>query len=148
MVLEPAASQSEINGGAKVVFSYPEEWGVFAFTGLTTTEKYIKENPEIVQKVVNALERAMRTAHTDFDKAVKVGMKAFPDLDKKVIERAVTRMINSGTLPTHITPNREGWNKAIDVCVEVEKLKSAPDENIMIDDSFAKKAETMKFSDK
>lgn len=36
MVLEPAASKSELEGGAKVVYSYPDDWGVFAFTGLTT----------------------------------------------------------------------------------------------------------------
>ena len=79
----------------------------------------------------------MKTAHSDFDKAVAVGMKAFPEQSKTVIERAVRRMLDSGTLPENITPNLEGWNKAIDVCVEVGKLKTAPDPAKMIDASFA-----------
>ncbi|MEY4927214.1 MAG: hypothetical protein RI894_1650 [Bacteroidota bacterium] len=140
MVLEPAASQAELEGGAKVVYSYPEDWGIFAFTGLTTTKKYIDEHPENVKKVVRALNRAMQLAHTDFDKTVKVGMKAFPDLKKEVVENAVRRMLASGTLPKEITPNVEGWNKAIDVCVQVGKLKAAPKVEDMIDASFAKEA--------
>ncbi len=140
MVLEPAASNAELNANAKVVYSYPEEWGTFAFTGLTTTQKYIEEHPEIVQKVVNALNKAMNTAHNDNETAVSVGQKAFPDLSKEVIERAVNRMISSGTLPTNIAPNPDGWDKAIEVCVEVSKLKAAPDPATMIDASFAEKA--------
>jgi len=139
MVLEPAASVAEVDGGARVVYSYPEDWGVFAFTGLTTTKKYIDQHPEIVEKVVRALNKAMVTAYADFNKAVEVGMKAFPDLKKEVVERAVRRMLDSGTLPRNITPNEEGWNKAIDVCVQVQKLKVAPDPATMIDASFANK---------
>ena len=139
MVLEPAASQAELEGNAKVVYSYPEDWGVFAFTGLTTTKKFIDQHPETVQKVVRALDRAMKLAHSDLNKTVADAMKAFPDLKKEVVESAVKRMLQSGTLPKSITPNTEGWNKAIDVCKEVGKLKNAPDAATMIDASFAQK---------
>lgn len=139
MVLEPAASLAEAQGG-KVVYSYPQAWGDFAFTGLTTTQKFIQENPDVVQKVVNALERAMRLAHTDPNRAVDCGVKAFPDLPKPVIERAVKRMLDEGTIPEHITPNAEGWDKAIDVCVQVGKLKNPAPSKAMLDPSFAKKA--------
>jgi len=139
MVLEPAASLAE-SKGAKVVYSYPREWGNFAFTGLTTTEKFIQEKPEVVQKVVDALERAMRLIHTDPNRAVDCGLKAFPDLPKPVIERAVKRMLEDGTIPEHITPNAEGWDKAIDVCVQVGKLKKAAPASTMLDTTFANKA--------
>ncbi len=139
MVLEPAASLAE-SQGAKVVYSYPHEWGNFSFTGLTTTEKFIQEKPETVQKVVNALERAMRLAHTDPARAIECGVKAFPDLPKPVIERAVKRMLDDGTIPGHITPNLEGWNKAIDVCIQVGKLKKPATASDFLDLSFANKA--------
>ncbi|MBM2814405.1 MAG: hypothetical protein HW421_1167 [Ignavibacteria bacterium] len=140
MLLEPAASNSVVHGGAKIVYSYPEAWGEFAFTGLTATSKYVKEHPEIVQKVLNALERAMIFIRKDPNGAIKVGNIIFPDLDTSVIKLAVERMINSKTIPENITPSKEGWIKAIDVCIEVGKLKDKKNTSELIDDSFAKKS--------
>lgn len=138
MVLEPAASIA-IEQGARIVYSYPEDWGSFAFTGLTATQKYIDENPEIVQKVVNALERAMRYAREDFNGTVEVGKKAFPDLSENVIKMATTRMLEDKTLPESIFVDEEGWIKALQVCVDVEKLKKMPEKNF-IDNRFSLKA--------
>ncbi len=140
MVLEPAASQAEAQG-AKVVYSYPSQWGDFAFTGLTTTEKLIQDDPVVVQKVVNALERAVQIAHSDIPRAVENGRRAFPDLDGTIIENAVRRMLDEGTLPEHVAPSVEGWNRAIAVNLEVGKLKKAPDPQLMIDGTFALRAE-------
>lgn len=142
MVLEPAASLA-INEGARIVYSYPQDWGSFAFTGLTTTQKYIDEHPDIVQKIVNALERAMKFAYTDFEGVVEAGQKAFPDLPKNVIEMAVKRMIEDKTLPEHISVDSEGWQKALQVCVDVEKLKKTYQTEQFIDNSFANKAIAM-----
>jgi NitT/TauT family transport system substrate-binding protein len=107
---------------------------------LTTTQKYIDEHPDIVQKVVNALERAMRFAYTDFTGAVEVGQKAFPDLPKNVIEMAVKRMIDDKTLPEHIAVDSEGWQKALGVCKDVGKLKKNYPTEQFVDNSFANKA--------
>ncbi|MCH9650795.1 MAG: ABC transporter substrate-binding protein [Deltaproteobacteria bacterium] len=139
MVLEPAASLAEAEG-AKVVYSYAEDWGEFAFTGLTTTEELIQKDPALVQAVVNALQRAVRLAHTDLERAVENGIRAFPDLSPDVIETAVKRMLDEGTLPAHVTPSLEGWNRAIEVNIEVGKLRQAPDPQKMLDDSFALRA--------
>ncbi|NUN08667.1 MAG: ABC transporter substrate-binding protein [Ignavibacteriaceae bacterium] len=138
MVLEPAASIA-IEQGARIVYSYPEDWGSFSFTGLTTTQKYIDENPDVVQRVVNALERAMRFARVDFDGTVSVGKKAFPDLSENVIKMATKRMLEEKTLPESILVDENGWLKALQLCVDVEKLKKLPEKNF-IDNRFALKA--------
>ncbi len=139
MVLEPAASLA-VNEGARIVYSYPQDWGNFSFTGLTTTQKYIDEHPEIVQKVVNALEKAMRYAHSDLQGSVEVGQKAFPDLPKNVIEMAVKRMLDDKTLPEHIAVDNDGWQKALQVNVDVGKLKKTYPTEKFVDNSFAQKA--------
>lgn len=139
MVLEPAASLA-VSQGARIIYSYPKDWGNFAFTGLTTTDKYIKEHPEVVQKVVNALEKAMRFAYTNHSGTVEVGLKAFPDLPKNVIESAVQRMIDDKTIPEHIAVDDDGWQKALGLCVDVAKLKQTYPTEQFVDNSFAKKA--------
>lgn len=125
MVLEPAASLAE-KEGAKVVYSYPQVWGDFAFTGLTVTEKYAKEHPDVVQKVVNAINKALHIAHTDSARTLASAQKAFPDVEKAILEKSIRRMLDEGTIPKTIAPSEEGWRKALEVCVEVGKLKAMP----------------------
>jgi NitT/TauT family transport system substrate-binding protein len=140
MVLEPAASLAE-KEGAKVVYSYPQAWGNFAFTGLTVTEKYAAEHGDVVQKVVNALEEAIQIAHTDPARTLAAAQKAFPDVEKPVLEKAIQRMLTDGTIPASIAPSAEGWRKALEVCVDVGKLKKMPEKpEAFLDTSFAAKA--------
>jgi NitT/TauT family transport system substrate-binding protein len=139
MVLEPAASIAE-KEGARIVYSYPQVWGDFAFTGLTVTEKYAAEHGEIVQKVVNALEEAIGITRSDPARTLAAAQKAFPDIEKIILERAIQRMLTEGTIPAHITPSEEGWRKALEVCVEVGKLKKMPpNPESLLDKSFSSK---------
>jgi NitT/TauT family transport system substrate-binding protein len=139
MVLEPAASIAEASG-ARVVYSYPETHGSFAFTGLMTRDETIRERPEVVQKVANALQRALRLAHTDFQRAVRDAQLAFPDVDSIVVRKAVRRLLDDGTIPEHITPDIAGWEKAVAVAISVGKLKSAPPLQAVIDTTFGSAA--------
>lgn len=139
MVLEPQASFA-VHEGARVVYSYPKDWGPFSFTGLTTTQKYIDKHPDIVQKVVDAIEKACRFAHTDFEGVVDVGTKAFPDLPEDVIRMAIRRMLDEKTLPEHVVTSDEAWQKAIQVCVDVGKLKKIYPTEKFVNNSFAEKA--------
>lgn len=141
MVLEPAASLA-VSQGARIVYSYPKDWGNFAFTGLTTTQRYIDEHPKTVQAMVSALQRAMVFAHTNYEGAVEVAQKAFPSLEKGVIKMAVSRMLNEGTLPRSISVSSDAWQSALKVCIDVKKLGSAPPTERFVDDSFAARALT------
>lgn len=140
MVLEPTASELE-QQGAKVVYSYPKIWGDFAFTGLTVTEKYAAEHPEIVQKVVNALQEALTIAHSDLDRTVKDAQTSFPDTKPDILRTSIKRMLDDGVIPASIAPSRDGWLQALQLCVEVKKLEAMPKAPLSyLDESFAKKA--------
>jgi len=139
MDLEPGASIAESNG-YRIVYSMPQFFGDFSFTGLTTTDDFIKSNPVTVQKIVNALEKACRYAHTDIDGTIKVAQSLFPTQKPEVIANAVRRMINEKTIPEHAFTSVAGWKNAIDVRVEVGDLKSADASDQSLDNSFAEKA--------
>lgn len=139
MELEPTVSIA-VQQGAHVVYSYPEMYGPFLLTGLYTTEDYKNANSEICQKVVNALERAVRYAHTDPAGTVTVATKVFPEINPDIVQNAVDRMLREKTIPEHVTIDAKAWNNAVQVRLDVGDLKSADAARASIDDRFAKKA--------
>ncbi len=136
--IEPNVSAAELEGG-KVVFSYPEAWGDFAFTGLMVSDRTIKEKPEMVQKVVNAYEKALRYIHTDLEGTLLVAKKYLPDLKEEVIRTALKRLISSGCIPEHTPINENSWRSLLQTRIDVGDLKQMPTANL-IDNSFAEKA--------
>ena len=139
MELEPSASIAE-SKGYRVVYSLPQFFGDFSFTGLTTTEDYIAANDEVVQKMLNAIEKACRYAHSDVEGTIKVAQTLFPAQDPNVIANAVRRMINEHTIPDHASTSVVGWKKAIDVRVQVNDLKSSDGAELSLDNTFADRA--------
>ncbi len=143
MDLEPGASIAE-SKGYKIVYSLPKFYGDFSFTGLTTIEQVIESKPKTVQKMVNAIEEANVFAHQNIDETVRIAQTLFPKQDPNVIKKAVYRMINENTIPPHAFTSLKGWNKAIDVRVQVGDLKTKDNTDLAIDNSFAIKAQKTK----
>lgn len=139
MELEPAASIA-VKQGAHVVFSYPEMYGPFMLTGIYVLENYRDQHPREVQGIVNALERAMRFAHTDTKAAIEVAQRKFPDIDHDVVESAVTRMVTESTLPQHVTIENEGWKNTVKVRVDLGDLKNPAIADKTLDNRFAVRA--------
>lgn len=139
MDLEPGTSIA-VSKGYRVVYSSPKFYGRFAFTGLTTTEEYINSNMEVVQKFVNAIEKALKFCHSDEGGAVEIAAKLFPNLDKIVVTNAVKRMITEKTIPEHAIVIDEAWIKAQQVRVDIGDLKEIMKITDAVDNSFAEKA--------
>jgi len=139
MELEPGASIAE-SQGYEIVYSLPEFYGDFSFTGLTTLEDTIKNETLLVQKVVNAIEKSCVFAHSNHEETIKIAQKLFPKQDANIIKKAVLRMINANTLPPHAFTSIKGWEKAIDIRVQVGDLKSSKNSTLSLDNSFALKA--------
>ena len=114
MLLEPGASIAE-SKGYNIVTSFPKVWGEFAFTGLTSTESVISKNPTLGIKMITALQSAVDFAHNNSEGAIEVAIKLFPNLDKKIIVNAVTRMLADETIPKSVKVKKENWKKSIEV---------------------------------
>jgi NitT/TauT family transport system substrate-binding protein len=139
--IEPNVTQLEEQKG-HVVFSYPEAFGPLAFTGLMASEKLIREQPDLVQHVVTAYEKAFQLIRTNPDKAVEIAAAQLPDLNKETIRRALQRLVSSGSIPAHTAINPESWNKLLKIRIAVGDLKAMPTQQLF-DNSFANKALTL-----
>jgi NitT/TauT family transport system substrate-binding protein len=137
MELEPSTSISE-SKGYKVVYSSPEFYGKFAFTGITTTKDYLDGNKEVTKAFLKALEESLVDSHKDPSIAMSVAMTIFPKLDKNVIENAVNRMLNEKTYPEHIRVDDEAWKNAIDVRVLVGDIKDVSKVSDVVNNTFSK----------
>lgn len=137
--LEPNVSTAIKNNNCKVVYSLADVYGDFAITGVTVLESTIKNKPELVQKFVNALQKAETFAHTYPDSAVYYATKKFPDMDKGIVKDAMYRIIESNTLPKSVVISDEAWTKAIELRKEIGDLNSIEIAKSVLDMSFANK---------
>ena len=137
--LEPNVSTAT-QQGAKVLYSLADMYGDFAITGVTTSDETIKNNPELVQKFVNAIGKSERYAHTYPDSVAYFASKRFPDLDKAIVTQAVNRIIQTKTLPTSPLISKDAWEKAIKLRNEVGEIKSLETARTVVDMTFAQKA--------
>jgi len=140
MDLEPGTSIAE-SKGYRVVYSSPKFYGRFAFTGLTTTEEYIQSNHDVVQKFVNAIEKALEFCHNNEIGTIEIAEKLFPNLDKIVVSNAVNRMITDKTIPIHAEMSDEAWQKALQIRVLIGDLKEIKPTKDAVDNTFAISAE-------
>jgi len=139
MTLEPVVSQA-LAKGARIVYSFPERYGDFSLTGIMVKEDLIQKNPALVQRVLNAYQRALTFAHQNPDGAVAVAIKEFPDVDKAVIENAVLRMLAEETIPKFVTVSKESYQRAVGVRRDIGDLEKDISFADAVDNQFAEEA--------
>lgn len=137
--LEPNVSTAMSNG-AKEVYSFTDIYPEFAFTGITTSLKTIENEPELVQRFVNAITKAEEYSHQHPDSAAYYMCKLYPNIDKRIIHNAISRMVKSNALPQNAIISNEAWQKAVEVRYELGDLKSKEQAGKVLDMSFAEKA--------
>lgn len=139
MELEPVVSIST-RQGARVVYSYPETYGPFLLTGMYTTESFARDNPDVVQRAVNAIEKAVRYCHFDREGTIAVASKVFPELHADVVREAVNRMLDAGTIPQHALIEKQAWANAVKLRLEARDLLSQAVADQTIDNTYAEKS--------
>lgn len=141
VVYEPQLEQGVIQGGVKIVHDFTMEYkGGYAFSAIDAKNSTIQERPEMVQKFVNGLEKALRSIHGNPDEAVKVAQKEFPSLPPDVVEAGVRRMIKANVYPEHVLITEDAFRTALDLQVYVGNIKPGQVKyEEQIDPSFARK---------
>ena len=136
--LEPNVSTA-VKQGARVVYSMAEMYGDFAdYRVVTTRETLITENPDLVQKFVNAIQQAESYAHANPEATADFALKRFPNLDPGIVAQALKRVIDSKTLPRNTVVSKTAWEKACQLRVDAGDLPAI--DAAALDNTFAQKA--------
>jgi len=139
MTLEPVVSQA-LAKGAHIVYSFPEQYGDYPLTGLMVKDDLIQKNPDLVQHVLDAYQKALTYAYQNPDGAIAVAVKEFPDVDKTIIANAVHRMLTEGTIPKVVTVSKDEYAKAVSVRRDIGDLQKDVSFEDAVDNQFAEKA--------
>lgn len=134
--LEPAISVAE-SKGYRVNFPFERFTEAQAITGISTLESTIEQRPELVQKVVSALQEGLHLLHRDGDAALRTAEKLFPNLPKEVVARAVKRIVDSGIHPRSAVVDAALWQRSLRTRLESGELKRPQSLDVTVDNRFA-----------
>ncbi len=105
-------------------------------TGVATTRRYIRENPDMVRRYVRAQIEAVHRIKTDRETAQRVLVKYLGAQDKQILDRTYEDISSDQKLPVKQYPTLEGLKAIIDPLAETDaKAKSAKPEDF-VDSSF------------
>ena len=111
-----------------------------AITGITAREDFIKEHPEVVQKVLNALQKAVTAFYNDKNIGIRVAEKVFSEIDSQSIVRAVNRSHQNAIYPKAVTIKDNIWQQGIQERLNAGDLKNPQPTDVATDNTFAKEA--------
>jgi NitT/TauT family transport system substrate-binding protein len=124
VALEPGAATAEVHGGAHVVYSWPASIGPRVFAGLSTREQLITEHRQTVVRFVRAISRALTDIQAHPDDALITAQYSFPQIEPKVLQVAVARLIHERVFPESPFISEASWSGAVEARRFVGDLKS------------------------
>ncbi len=136
VMYEPGLEQA-VSRGMKVVFGFPKAYGAYAFSSLSARADV---DPDKTQRVVNALELAIRFMRADRPATLAIARKEFPSLDPAVVEAAVTRMIAENVYPTSVQTSPEALTTAMQTQIALGNLAAQPDYAQFVVQTYVQKA--------
>lgn len=138
--LEPTVSLAE-SKGYRVNFLFGRFTEPQAITGISTLESTIQQRPDLVQRVVSALQEGLDQLHSGSDVSLRVTRKLFPNLSEPVIQSAVKRMVDQGVYPRSVKVDDAYWQRTLRTRLESGELKKPQTLGVTVDNSFAEKTQ-------
>lgn len=139
VMYEPGLDQV-VAKGMKVVHGFPQSYGPYAFSSVTARAD---ADPDIAQRVVNAMEKAFRFIQKDNAGTVAIAQKEFPNLDPKVVEAAVLRMIKENIYPKSAETTADAFKTAMQTQIALGNLTAQPDYATFVVPTYVQKAIAM-----
>lgn len=137
---EPNVDMAVIQDGAHVLYSWADAIGPFTNTGLQALESYVRANPEVAQKVVNALEMGAQHVYENPDDAKAVARQEFPNIPPEVVDAAIQRQIDNHIPANTTVVSPQGWDTLMTLGRQLGNCScDVPFEEI-VDNSFAEQA--------
>jgi NitT/TauT family transport system substrate-binding protein len=139
VMYEPGLDQV-VAKGMKVVLGFPKLYGPYAFSCVTARNDV---DPDTAQRVVAAMEMAMRFMQTNEAATVDIAKKEFPSLDPAVVEAAVKRMLGDGVYPKSVDITPEALKVSMETQIALGNLAAQPDYRTFVATKYIQPAVAM-----
>ena len=138
---EPAATVLEQEGTGYVVASLGIDSGYVPYTAFSAKASYIKENPEIMQRFTNALQKGMEyvTTHSPEEIAAII-QPQFKETDLETITKIVTRYHEQDSWKKDLIFESDSFSLLLNILQEAGELTVTPPYEELVNTQFATEA--------
>lgn len=140
-LFEPTATQFQNNGYGCIVANIGLESGEVPYTAFMTSQKTVKEDPELVMKFLRAIVKAQKWVDSASDSDIAKAMQPyFPDSDLPTLEIVAKSYRETDSWMKTPVMTEEAFSRLLDIIEYNGQLKSRVDFAELVDNSFAEKA--------
>lgn len=132
--LEPNVSTA-VKNGFHIVYPLSQYYPNFAITGITALPSYIQSDPDVIQKVINAIQQADTFIRTNPEETADILARKFPDVPRDIAVDALKNIISANVVPESLVVDEVGWNTAIQLRKDTGDIKNdAPFAEYIVND--------------
>ncbi len=140
-IFEPTASMIEAEGKGYIVASIGQEGGEIPYTAYFATKSFIEENPDLIQRFVNAIYKAQLWVQEHSAKEIaEVVAPSFPDTDIKMLESSIQRYKDIEAYATSPVMREEAFERLQTIMSEAGELKQKAPFDKVVNNTFAQAA--------
>jgi len=139
-LFEPTATILEDEGAGSIVASIGTDSGEIPYTCFFATKSYIESNPEIIQRVTNALYKGVLWVESHSNEEIANSIKSFfPGADMEQMTKVVKRYKDQDTWSKDLVLSEEALNRLEDVIesYKADLLPKRPPYNEIVNNTFA-----------
>lgn len=138
---EPSATALEQEGEGYVVASLGVDSGYVPYTAFCALNSYIEKNPDVIQKVTNALQKGMEyvKTHTPAEIAATIAPQ-FEETDVATIEIIVTRYYEQDTWKDSLVFDQAAFELLQDILQDAGELSERVPYEKLVTTTYAEKA--------
>lgn len=136
-LFEPNASDVEKQGYGYVVASVGELGGIAPYTAYNTRKSYIEENPEVIEKFVEAINKGLEYVRENDSMTIAESIyKEFPDMSINDLANSIERYKAQDTWNETTMLTEESFNHLQDIMVLAKELETRVPFKDLVDNSF------------
>lgn len=138
---EPFATGLELEGNGYVVASLGEDSGYVPYTAYCAKKSYIEQNPEIIQKFTNAIQKGLDYVNSHSSEEIaKVIKPQFKETDEATIAKIVERYKSQDTWKGDTIFEKESFDLLQNILEEAGELPARVPYEDLVTTDFAKAA--------
>ncbi len=142
---EPHATALEEKGDGYVVASLGEESGYVPYTAFCAKKSFLNENPDLIQKFTNALQKGMDYVNQSTPEDIaKIISKQFPETDIETLTTIITRYYEQDTWKENLIFEEESFTLLQNILEEAGELSARAPYEDLVDTTFAENAAKVK----